>query len=171
MSARTKDDTDLKLIRSIFKFLEENFGCIITEVKHEFYGTFVTYRNPTTFVEVSIEPREGGVFVHVGRLIDGKIPEYPIHIEPDTKLDAFYLDDIIDLRAPSSKIEQPSTEVFFKPRNLKKIEHVLTEYARALRQYAVDILKGDFRVFTHLDMIVKKRAAILKKQEGQRRAA
>ena len=170
MSVRKKNDIDLKLIRNIFKFLEEKFDCTITRVEHEFYGTCVTYQNATTFVEASIEPREGGAFVRVGWLIDGKIPAYPIHVEPDIKLDAFYLDDIIDLRAPSSKIEQPPLDVFFKPRDLKKIERVLTENARALRRYAADILNGDFRVFAQLDKIVKKRAARLRKQEAQRRA-
>lgn len=105
------------------------------------------------------------MFVDLIKLVNGKIPPYPIFIKPETELHWFDLKDLIYLRAPQLKIEQPPIDSLFKPRrNFEKfIEKILIQYANSLEQYAIDVLKGDFRIFAELEKIVKKRAEELRK--------
>jgi hypothetical protein len=93
------------------------------------------------------------------RLIDGRLPDYEMSIEPGTILNSFYLEDLVALRDPTFKVKQPLFDLFPAGgpdrRLLKKI---LNHYATSLERNATDVLKGDFRVFEKLSEIVKKRA-------------
>lgn len=155
-----KKNIFLELCREIFRFLEEDFGCKVVSVKEDVYGDYITYQNLTTAIRIALEPREGGVTARLYRLISGKIPDYPVSIKSETTLHVFYLDDLIALRAPSTKVEQPLYDLFpGGGPNVRLLKQILAQYARVLREYGSEILKGDFRVFVELDKIVKKRAA------------
>ncbi|MFN8471515.1 MAG: hypothetical protein U0822_04790 [Anaerolineae bacterium] len=152
-----------ELCRTLFQFLEEEYGFRVTEAKGDVFGSYITYRNMATAVMISFEPREGGVFIRLYRLVDGKIPDYPVFIYPDTQLNMFYLDTLLEVRAPSLRVEQDPKEMA-KP-SLSKLKEVLQQYAALLHLYADDILQGDFKVFEELEKIVKKRAEEIRRQK------
>lgn len=142
-----------KECRKIFRFLEDMDMCVVSEEENA-YGVFITYLNKTTFVRISYEPREDGLFIFLSKLINGDVPEYPIFIDQDTEINGFYLDDLLSVRAPE-EIKN------FKERLSKEqryeISEMLVFYASMLEKHAVDILQGDFYIFPELELIVKQR--------------
>ena len=138
----------------IFAFLKEKYDCESVTVERDKFGIYISYRNATTAVRISFEPRERGIFVLLSRLVDGKIPPYPIFVSSNTVIDSFYLDDVIMLRNPTTKIQQKSPERHTKPWFVKQ----LSIYANSLTEVADDILKGNFEIFEDLERIVKERA-------------
>lgn len=143
------------------RFLEDDFQFQLEKIERETFGVFIIYRNSSTAVRVSLEPREGGIFVLVCRLIDGKIPEYPIFVKPDTPVNCFYLDDIVRLKMG----ELPSRPVVKQLLSPADVEATLIEISSLLREFAVDLLKGNFTIFADLDRVVKIRAKELAEQE------
>jgi hypothetical protein len=140
-----------------FGFLEKEFGFALRSSETTSYGSHVTYTNQTTGVRVSLEPREGGIFVELSRLADGELPSVPIFIESDSVLNSFDLDDILLLRsAPTGKQLDTSSAL-----TADEIERELERYASALRAYAPDILWGDFELFPQLASLVKRRKRVL----------
>lgn len=124
-----------------FKFLSA-YRCELAGVEVDNYGAEVTYKNRTTAVKVTLELRENDIFVYLIRLVDGGIPAY---------LDApsrwFYLDNVVKLRSPSTTLPRKRFGEWLTPDD---IDHLLSDYADALRRYGEDILRGDFSVFEDL---------------------
>lgn len=142
-----------KCCRRLFQFLVVEFGCDLIANERDNFGVYITYKNATTAIRISFEPREGGIFVLLSRLVGGNVPTYPIFIGPETVINSFYLDDIISLRDPSKGMQQTL------PKEITKtyLEKCLATYADALRQYGADILRGDFGLFRELEKVVKRR--------------
>lgn len=157
MNKVTKN-TFIKLCKEIFKFLEEDFDFEIKSIEQDIYGSYITYKNTTTAIRISFEPREGGMFILLSRLIEDKTPPYPVSIISLTDIYSFYLDDLLSIRAPSQKIVQEIEKLLF----YDELENVMRQYAEVLKKYAGDILKGDFQVFGQLAEIVKKRSQKVK---------
>ena len=157
MRRRVKGKKDVfeRLSKNAFRFLEERFGCRVVAVERRAYGTYIVYLNSTMGVRLSLQPREGGIFVDLVRLINGKIPEYPIFVKSQDPLHWFDLEDLVGLRAPHLKIKQPPVGTLCRPKVLKE---VLVKYANLLQRYASDVLKGDFKIFPRLEKIVRARA-------------
>ena len=164
-----------KLCSEHVQFLIDEFGCRVVGKKSDNFKDEVIYRNATTAVKVSYEPRERSMFILLCRLVDGNIPQEPIFVRPKTKLYSFYLDDLLALRSPGARIlrRKPFGGITFDDLDAKQIieacaaappfterdlEHMVKTYATALHKHGADILRGDFSVFTELDRIVKKRA-------------
>lgn len=145
-----------KECRKRFKFLEEELG--FDPPKRDVGPTYIslTYQNKTTAVRVSFEPVDRGVFVLLSRLVNGKIPKYPIFITSGTKLDSFYLDDLVKLSLRRSSKKQNDEQGHSK----KTMEWNLQQSAIRLQEHGVEILRGDFSVFVDLDSIVKERLSI-----------
>lgn len=141
-----------KLCKSNFRFLQR-YGFSLIKSEREPYGVFMTYANSTTAVRISYEPREGGIFVLLGRLRKGGLPKYPIFIYPETSLDSFHLEDVVSIRAGNiqwaGKAQKAVTAAELKVQ--------LKQQAQALQKYAADILQGDFAVFRELEKLVKAR--------------
>ena len=152
--------TFVRLCRKAFQFLEKEYGCAMVSVEDNVYRTCLTYQNQTTAVIISFEPREGGIFVRLVRLVNGKILPYPITIKDDTPLHGYYLDDLVMLRNPLSRIDRPPIDDLQKANVLSG---VFTQHAKALRAYGGEILNGNFSVFSELEKIVKTRAATLRR--------
>ncbi len=144
-----------KLCDDVFQFLIDEFGFKVVATERDPFGTEIEYRNQTTSITIRFEPREYRVFVFLSQLVNNRRPEYA------DAMNGFYLDDLIELRSPSSRVEQKFQEAF-APR---KLERILSQYATVLRQHVIDILKGDFRVFTTLAQIVAKRAEELQQKK------
>jgi hypothetical protein len=141
----------------------KTLGFIIIKKEKDALGVFITFQNPTTAVRVSFEPREGGIFVLVTRLVDGKIPAYPLFIGPDTVIHSFYLDDLVRVKAPGFQFGFTKQE-FSTP---AQIESALAEVAEQLEDYADDVTRGDFEIFNELDRVVKIRQSQLAKQQAR----
>ena len=153
-----------KHCRRIFKpVLEDKFGFKIVAVEKTDFGDYLTYQNATTGIKISYEPREGGIFVLLSRLIDGKMPEYPIHIEAATILNSFDLEDIISLKTAKKGIGRKLKNYFRKYNFSRKASLVnnLARYAEELEEYTAYILNGDFGDFPELDKIVKGRGKLI----------
>lgn len=152
-----------KLCYDVFQFLIDEFGFKVVATEWDPFGTEIEYRNQTTSINIRFEPREYRVFVFLSQLVNNRCPEYA------DAMNGFYLDDLIELRSPSSRVKQKFQEAFtpascFESR-AAGLERILWQYATALRQHAIDILTGDFRVFTTLAQIVAKRAEELQQQK------
>src|SRR5713226_8350677 len=145
-----------------FQFLVDQFG-FRRPVKRSEGGTYrVLYQSETTAVEIGLEWREQYVYVELFRLVNGKIKENPVIIGRESDLTSFNLEDLIALKAPQMKL---SPEYFNRPLTVQSLEHVLTRYARALRDCGRDVLKGDFSVFAELEGVVKARIRYASSQD------
>ena len=138
------------LCRQTFQFLEDDFGFKIASVERGpvNVGIHITYQGRSA-VQVSFEPRENAVFVYLIRLLDGKIPEYPLKYP----MNSFYLDELINLKSPSLKVAQKGAGKLLSSRDL---EAILNQYANALRQVGIDVLRGDPRIFLQLEQMRKR---------------
>lgn len=141
----------------LFSFLVDNYGYRKEIVKKDTFDYYITYKNNTTAVRISYEPREGGIFVMLSRLIDGKMPEYPIFIHDDTIINSFYIDDIVKIKTTSTTIQHKNMTMLDEEECIS----ILSEYAKTLKQYGSDILTGDFGLFEELNKLVKNRAKVL----------
>jgi len=140
---------------NMFDYLVTEYNCRETIVEKNAFGYLITYQNSTTAIRISYEPRECAVFILLSRIINGEIPKYPIFIKPETIINCFYLDDIIKLKVPSARNESIGKYLLSK----NDVEIVIQKNANYLKQYATDILNGDFNLFDELDKIVKGRSA------------
>lgn len=148
----------LELCRKYFGFLIEEAGFREAKKESSSWGHILYLKNETTAVRISLEWEYPGVFVHLYRLVDGKIVENPVIIRQEDELTNYSMDDLLAIRAP----ELGLSPIFHQP---NEIEGKLQSYASAVRDYAMDVLGGDFTVFTELDKIVKQRAAESRKGE------
>lgn len=142
----------LELCRKHFGFLSEEFGFREAKKESSSWGHVLYLKNETTAVRISLEWEYPGVFVHLYRLVDGKIVENPIIIQQEDELMNYSLDDLLSIRAPGLEL----SPIFGQP---DEIEGKLKSYAAAVRDCAADVLEGDFTIFEELDKIVKHRAA------------
>jgi hypothetical protein len=126
-----------------FRLLILEYGCGRPRIRRTSYSVDITYKNATTGIKVSLEPRENLVIVYLIRLADGEIPSYL-----DSPSSWHYLDTIIALRAPTDAVKQKLPD---EQLTASDVERILTEYADALRKYGDDVLRGDFSVFGELD--------------------
>lgn len=164
MKKKPQRDVFVKLCQEAFRFLEERYGCAAPLSTTDRYGSYVTYRQPTIAIRISLEPREGGVFIRFYRLIDGKMPDYPVFIEQNQRLHIFYLDDLVKLRAPMETIIRSPFELFNSDGlNVPLLRAILVQYAALLEKNASDVLHGNLTVFDSLEDIVKERAKKLRK--------
>ena len=134
-----------KQCHQIFQFLVDDFGFKIVSVERgpANVGVHITYQGRSA-VQVSFEPAEDAVFVYLIRLLDGKIPDYPLKYPTN----AFYLDELIDLKSPSLKIARKNVG---KPLSSQELEAILKQYANALRRIGADVLRGDSGAFVQLE--------------------
>ena len=89
----------------------------------------------------------------LSRLINGKIPEYPIFVTREMTLHSYYLDDLVNLKMPDTPVRETTED----PLDEREVKKLLAQGAAQLRELGGDILRGDFSVFDKLDKIVKAR--------------
>ena len=117
------------------------------------WETRVIYQTEKTAIYVDRSLEYFRVEVWLVRLIDGALPP-DVSIKPDTVLHQFLLDDLLALRG-SPLLPNPEP---MKGLDNEQIEISLESLARALKEYAGDILEGDFSFFVSLEERVKRRA-------------
>ncbi|UOG32738.1 hypothetical protein [Leptospira noguchii] len=148
------------LIKKYFKFLELDYKFHFVKSKKESWGYEILYLNETTGVKIVYEYREAYIFIFLYRLIDGKLIEDPGEIVQNTKLNSFSLGDIVNIRNPSALLkatyEYPENSKYFNKE--KGWEMYVSDFAENLKNYANDVLNGNFEIFVKVDPIVKERA-------------
>lgn len=142
-----------------FDFLVQEFNFYLESIKKEKWGYELVYLNQTTGVIITYEFQEAYVFIVLYRLINGRIIKNLRSIEPETKLNGFSLDDIISFHNPQALIrptyEYDSTSKYHN--SLLGLKSYVSDFASNLKEYAFEILNGNFRIFDLIDGIVKER--------------
>lgn len=143
--------TDFKLFRLLandnLRFLASNYGFAEAEAHLLFPGMWVSFRNSTTQVCVQFE-YESGLWVTIGRVMTFR--------DRIVGGEQYNLNELLALRAPLLTHTVRMNEF-----DESSVGEVLAERAEALKQYADDILRGDFEVFGKLEDIVAARTAHL----------
>lgn len=143
-----------------FAYLVSNYGFRLSECNKEEWGYKIVFLNATTGVQIIYEFREAYIFVTLYKLVDGKLVENPRTIYDDTELHGFSLDDILSIRNPEAQMRpayQYGADSEFYDEN-KGMSLYVSKFADNLKNYASDVLSGNFEIFKDLDAIVKKRA-------------
>ncbi len=152
------NDYFLKKVKSLFGFLERDYFFKFHESIINTLAITVIYKNNTTAVSITLDQRVGGILVDLIRLIDNKITELPTEIMKETELNEFDFEDLLSIRNSKIRIEKPTLDdLVFLPGWEKVISRILHQYARNLKEYSEDVLKGNFDIFKELDEIVKRR--------------
>jgi hypothetical protein len=141
-----------------FRFLAEEYSCWNIPDDLSEYRAACVWRNTTTAVTVSLELTYPGLFVKLSRLVDDRIPETPIHVENESVLHSFYLEDLVTLRGPHEIVRYKADDLW----NPDKVAELVYLDALLTRKHASDILRGDFAIFQELERIVRDRAVRLK---------
>jgi hypothetical protein len=150
------------LIEGSFGFLESELGLRLERALRRRRPAYLTrielvYANRTTGVVVEWEPRDLYVFVMLCRLVGGQYRRNIRNIGPDTELNCFELNDLVQVREPSDVIRGPGWGLDW-PSPPGGLKGIIAGQARNLRRYSRPIIDGDFSVFPELDRIVKARA-------------
>lgn len=150
-----------EIVKSEFSFLVEEFGFCLADIKKTAMGYDALFTNDTTAVRISYEFREAYLFVTIYRLIHGKFVDNPRPIHHNSVLTGFALDDVLTLRNPAAAMKPAyaygvTSEYYHPERGLKLF---VGKFADNLKRFAADMLRGDFRLFKELDLIVKRRAS------------
>jgi len=127
-----------------FGFLETTYGFHFASVdRASWWQTTVRYDAPTLAVRIDKSVEFERVKVWLIRLVDGRLPEYPIFINPDTPINYVILDRVLQNRAPHE------AERLANMRGLhdEQVERSLVFLSDMLRTYCDDVLRGDFAIF------------------------
>ena len=138
----------LKLIKKHFSFLSSHFDAAIAKEETEMgmKSVFVTYISKHAGIRISYEATEGGIFVMIFPLHDGKIPEY-----------GFWYDVIDYFRSIDVKFIEKEITNYLNP-DIYEIEAALEHFADSVETHIQSFLQGDFSKIHIMDEIIKKRA-------------
>jgi hypothetical protein len=152
--------TDFDVIaKEQFNFLKSDFGFQLSKSEKKDWGYELIYLNKTTGVKITYAFREAYIFIMLYKLVDGNLIENPRSIQENTVLHGYGLDDIISLRNPHALIK-PSyqygeeSEYYDKKKGLTLY---VTAFSNNLKEYASDVLVGDFKIFSEAQRVVKER--------------
>ncbi len=142
------------LVEAKYRYLIDDYAFRLRR-KRAFSGwAEVLYRNRTTAVKIWWEYRDSYFEVSLSRLVDGKLLDDPWFILPDSVLNTFYLSNLVAIRCPDRKT---LPKLIGTPFTDGDIEELMSAQSSALREWADDVLRGDFSVFPQLDAVVKAR--------------
>ncbi|GEM_PF-3027040 len=140
-------DFFINLCKKEFSFLVKMYECKIMPNKTADQEDVIVYKNTTTGVTIRLDPGEGGVLVNLYKLINNKIPSYSLD-------NGYILEDVIFIQTSDSSIYSKNSGMAITEDTLPIITK---KYAALLAQYASDILRGDFKIFPNIKMLVNKR--------------
>jgi hypothetical protein len=135
-----------KLCRREFRFLEEDYGFAEPEVGSEVTSNLLPfemqYVSLKTFVRVISVSYGHGLNVLFGPSEPEARPSFP----------AYVLEDLLKIRRPDLSLDKTIGK-FSRHDQLSQMRH----YARALKECADDVLRGDFSILPQLDEIMEQR--------------
>ena len=112
--------------------------------------TRAEFVNATTGLVFRHEIRDQRVFLDIARLVDGKIERQPLLIKANSILHCYSFDDYLLVSQANAGIAS------HLERKTPACEQVRW-YAEQLRQHGVELLMGEFGVFSELDTVLKDR--------------
>lgn len=141
--------------QSCFQFLVGDYGFTFVSLNEEDWGFEFLYKTNNVGVALTFEHRDFYLFVKLCRLQNGDFPPEPGEITSNTSLECFDLDDLVLLRSKHSLIPPHQLDTKLDASFLKSI---VRNQSENLKNFANDVLKGNFSIFPELDKIVKERA-------------
>ena len=127
-----------------FGFLETTYGFHFANVDGaSWWQTTVRYDSPQLAVEIANSRESVCVELCLIRLVDGRVPEYPIFINPDTPINYVYMHKVLEVRAPheAQKLRE------LQGLSDEEVERSLVFLSDMLRTHCDDVLRGDFAIF------------------------
>ena len=147
------------LFKEVFNFLIIDYNFSVQSSKKDNFGYKLIMVNSTTGVEVKYEFREADIHIVLYRLTSGRIVnninEALITNEP---MEGFGLGWIINFKNSDAQIKPAyeysiASSYYDKSSGLKNYAKFV---AGRLKEFADDILRGDFSIFSDLDYVVKE---------------
>lgn len=137
-----------------FAYLRTTYGFRITSADaSSVWVTRVVYQTDAAAVRVDGSLEFQRVELSVMRLVDGRLPEYPVFILPDTVINETVFDNILQIRSPQLLDQLHELHGL----DDEHIEQSLAFLARTLEEIAPDFLTGDFALFGAVDALIKER--------------
>lgn len=142
-----------------FSFLQSEFKFQLMNCTKMDWGYELFYKNDTTGVKITYEFQAAYIFIMIYRLINGEFCENPRNINENTVLNGYGLDDIISVQNPEALIKPAyeygeSSEYYDKEKGLMLY---ISAFAKNLKLFGKEVLRGDFSIFSDTDKIVKDR--------------
>ena len=133
----------IDMSHSVFSFLEDEFRFERKKPTITNFLTSIPYSNKTTGIIIEFDPRDEFIYVALYKLIDGQM-KYGQN-------GGYRFDDLLALKSPN-KFNELTQEKKLAMRNQTSagIERYLTYSASLLREFASDVLRGDFSIFPAL---------------------
>jgi hypothetical protein len=144
-----------QLLDRYFGFLVRDFGFSTQPLLRRRDIAERRYRRDPIGVIVAIDLQETFTFVQVCRLVDGSFARAIGEIRPDTVLNCFDLNDLVELHDPSKVVRGYYPE---RPEPEGGLEGITKRQAENLRDIGGAVLSGDFSEFATLESKVKARA-------------
>ena len=148
-----------QVFEQTFDFLGKEYGFNTILSKREGGEYYFIAINSTTGIEIKYEFKEAFIQIVIYRLVDGKIVKNITNaIKNNEPITGFSLEWVLALRNPEAQIKpayeyEIESKYFDEENGLKNYVSIVAE---RLKEYASDILKGNFSVFDTLDMMVKE---------------
>lgn len=144
------------ILRKQFKFLESDYGFSLSSSggsKELAYYNLI-YLNHTTGVDITFELRESYISIMLYKLVNGKLIENPYEITKKTIFHGISLDSVVFCRNPKAVMKAYYNYDYSDKK--EGIPLYVAAYANNLKEYASDILSGDFRIFAKAAKIERK---------------
>jgi len=130
------------------------FSEVDLDLERSPWSVWVQYRSASSAVRVSRSNEFIRCEVELIRLVDGRVPAYPIWITDD-RIDWTLLDNVVEVRRPELAAEAA------RHRGLgpAEVEDQLAYWAQVLRDVAGDFLAGDLAAIDETGALVRSRVA------------
>lgn len=139
-----------KKLRDKFAFLKQKYEFREVSNVIDKYQCIIKMQNDTTGISINYERREDDIIVYLYRLIDGAMIDDKIPISADIPLNCIDLRYVVMLKKGESITDYDWKEG-------KSYDDLIQNIIYDLKNYAEDILKGNFDVFSKVDAMAKKR--------------
>lgn len=139
-----------KELHNSIKDVARLFHLTLEKEEADVYGLEVLFQNNFAGVKFEFSPQDGaGWRAVIGRLLDGKFPKHPIHIDRNVVLNRFDLRDVAAVKA--ALIPELAEKIAgFEPLTSSEI-------CLILKRCCVDIFQGDFSSFAEFRERVMER--------------
>lgn len=136
----------LEVLKSMFQFLVDEFGCSIASETDEGWGAEVLYMNRTTGIRVTYEIASAFVLVRLYRLLDGELVENSMPPGSPLDITSIFMEDAL----PEAERMRPAYEYGDRSeyhRSPNGLQRFVGEFATRCRAYCTPMLQGDFSAF------------------------
>lgn len=147
------------IVKEQFQYLITEFRFRLEWCKKTDWGFDILYISNVCGVHIVYEFREAFLYITLHKLQNGKFVDNPRPIKSESIMTGYSLDDILLKKAPNTVIKPAysygANSQFYDKENGMAL--YVAKFAQNLRDYAADVLSGNFEIFKTLEPIVKKR--------------